>query len=448
MVSTPLIYRAAARAVSGLAPALALLGPKLAAGHRGRHGAAQRLSAWGSRSRDPARPLVWLHASSVGEGLQAESVLHQLRPRCPTAQYVYTHFSPSAVPLASRLPVDVADYLPYDLPGPVESLLGSLAPDLLVFSKLDLWPELAVRAAARGARVTVVAATVSPGSGRLRWPARAVLRAGYGAVAAAAAVSGEDAERLARLGVSPERIRVFGDPRYDSVVERIAGVGEDEPLLRFGRGAPTLVAGSTWPEDEAVLLGAFARVRATHPHARLVLVPHEPTERHLAGAERTAARPGMALPSPRRLSQAQEPVPLLLVDRVGVLARLYGAGTMAYVGGGFGGAGLHSVLEPAAWGLPVCFGPRWQESRDAAALLQAGAARALTGRGKAAVEELAGIWTGWIEREDEREAVGSRAKILVERGRGASARTAELLAELISSPRPRTSPSGAPRGQA
>jgi 3-deoxy-D-manno-octulosonic-acid transferase len=441
MASTPAIYRAAARAASGLAPVLALMSPKLAAGHRGRHGAAERLSAWGSRSRDAARPLVWFHAASVGEGLQAESVLRQLRHLCPTAQYVYTYFSPSAVSLAHRLPVDVADYLPYDLPGPVETLLGSLAPDLLVFAKLDLWPELAVRAAARGATVTVVAATVSPGSGRLRWPARALLRAGYEAVGAAAAVSGEDAERLSRLGVSPERIRVFGDPRYDSVVERIAGVGEDESLLRFGRGAPTLVAGSTWPEDEAVLLGAFARVRATHPSARLVLVPHEPTERHLMGAERTAARLGV--PPPRRMSQAQEPVPVLLVDRVGVLARLYGAGTMAYVGGGFGGAGLHSVLEPAAWGMPVCFGPRWMESRDAAALLQAGAARALARRGDAAVGELAAIWVEWIEREDTREAAGNRAKTLVEHGRGASARSAELLEELISSRRPRTSPSEA-----
>jgi 3-deoxy-D-manno-octulosonic-acid transferase len=441
MASTPAIYRATARVASGLAPALSLLSPKFAAGHRGRHGAAERLSAWASRSRDPARPLVWFHASSVGEGLQGESVLHELRRRCPAAQYVYTHFSPSAASLARRLPVDVADYLPYDLPRPVETLLHSLAPDLLVFSKLDLWPELAVRAAVRGTLVAMVAATVSPGSGRLRWPARALLRAGYEAVGAAAAVSNEDAERLARLGVSPERIQVLGDPRYDSVVDRIAGVSAEEPLLRFGRGAPTLVAGSTWPEDESVLLGAFARVRAKHPAARLVLVPHEPTERHLLGTERTAARLG--LPAPLRMSGARDPVPLLLVDRVGALARLYGAGTMAYVGGGFGRAGLHSVLEPAAWGLPVSFGPRWRESRDAATLLQGGASRALTGRGDLAVEELVGIWCGWIEREDERETAGERARKLVERGRGASARSAELLAGLISSPRPRTSPSGA-----
>jgi 3-deoxy-D-manno-octulosonic-acid transferase len=116
---------------------------------------------------------------------------------------------------------------------------------------------------------------------------------------------------------------------------------------------------------------------------------------------------------------------------------------MAYVGGGFGRAGLHSVLEPAAWGLPVTFGPRWGESRDAAALLQAGGARALTPHEETGVEELAGIWNGWIERESERRAAGERARRLVEGGRGASARSAELLAGLISLSRPRTSPTGA-----
>lgn len=441
MGATPPVYRAAVRLASGLAPALALLSPKLAAGHRGRHGSGERLAAWGSRHRDLGRPLIWLHASSVGEGLQAESVLLELRRRRPGAQYVYTHFSPSAESLAGRLPVDAADYLPYDLPRPLEGLLQALAPDLLVFAKLDLWPELAVRAAAHGTRVAMVAATVSPGSGRLRWPVRSLLRPGYAAVCAAAAVADGDAERLARLGVSPDRIRVLGDPRYDSVVDRIAEIAPDEPLLGFGRGAPTLVAGSTWPGDEAVLLRSFARVLPSHPAARLILVPHEPTEPHLLEAERAAA--GLGLPAPVRLSRARQAVPLLLVDRVGVLAALYGAGTMAYVGGGFGRAGLHSVLEPAAWGLPVAFGPHWRESRDAADLLEVRGGRALTAPGAAAVGEMVGIWCEWIEREEERRAAGGRSRALVERGRGAAARSAELLAELTSSPPPRTSPSGA-----
>ena len=126
--------------------------------------------------------------------------------------------------LAARLTVDVADYLPYDLPEHVDRLLGALQPDLLVFAKLDLWPELATRASTTGTEVAIVAATVSPGSGRLRWPARRLLAPGYKAVRAAAAVSAEDATRLVRLGVPAERIRVLGDPRFDSVLERVGVV--------------------------------------------------------------------------------------------------------------------------------------------------------------------------------------------------------------------------------
>ncbi len=397
-----------------------------------------RLTAWAERSRDHTRPLVWLHAASVGEGLQAESVLLQLRRLLPEAQYVYTHYSPSAAAFARRLAVDAADYLPYDLSAPAERLLRALAPTLIVFSKVDLWPELSTRASARGVAVAMVAATVSPGSGRLRWLTRGLLRRGYRAVAMAGAVSSEDATRLATLGVAPHRIQVLGDPRYDSVVERISGVDRNDPLLRLGHGAPTLVAGSTWPGAEAVLLDAFARLRAVRPDARLVLVPHEPTPAHLTGVERAARAAG--LPDPVRLSASGGPTPLLLVDRVGVLAALYGAGGVGYVGGGFGRAGLHSVLEPAAWGVPVIFGPRWGESRDAALLLEAGGAEALTRNGAPAGEELCRIWLGWMEREERRATQGERARQVVEGGRGASRRSAEMLDALISSRPPRTSP--------
>jgi 3-deoxy-D-manno-octulosonic-acid transferase len=438
MPSTPVLYRVAARLGSALAPALSPLSAKLAAGHRGRRGAVRRLAAWAARSRDHSRPLVWLHASSVGEGLQAESVLLELRQSHSGAQYVYTHYSPSAEALAHRLPVDAADYLPYDLPAAADQLLDALAPTLIVFSKLDLWPELATRAANRGVSVAMVAATVSPGSGRLRWPARVLSREGYRAVALAAAVSDDDAGRLARLGVGADRIRVLGDPRFDSVVQRISGIDRDDPRLRLGRGAPTMVAGSTWPGDEAVLLDAFGRLHDRRADARLILAPHEPTPRHLAAVE--AAARGAGVPAPVRLSVATGPAPLVLVDRVGALATLYGAGTVAYVGGGFGRAGLHSVLEPAAWGVPVAFGPRWRQSRDAALLLEAGAAEALTSSGSAGGEQLYRIWLRWIEDEGRRATQGERARSVVERGRGASRRCAEMLGAAISSRPLRTSP--------
>jgi 3-deoxy-D-manno-octulosonic-acid transferase len=379
----------------------------------------------------------------VGEGLQAESVLRHLRRLCPDCQIVYTHFSPSAEAFAAGLPVDAADYLPYDLPDSVDRLLTSLQPDLLVFSKLDVWPELSTRASTTGTEVAIVAATVSLGSGRLRWPARTLLRPGYRVAAAAAAISSEDAVRLARLGVAPERIQVLGDPRFDSVMEKVRAVKPEEPLLRFGRGAPTMVAGSTWPEDESVLLAAFAAVRRRHPQAQLILVPHEPTEACIEAVERRAAVAG--LPRGVRLSVADEPTPLLVVDRIGALAALYGAGTMAYVGGGFGRAGLHSVLEPAAWGLPVAFGPRWRNSRDAALLLENAGGTSLPRSG--AAEALEQQWNTWIVDDAGRGAQGNLAREVVERGLGASERSAEMLVGLISSRHLRRSPTGAQSGR-
>jgi 3-deoxy-D-manno-octulosonic-acid transferase len=386
--------------------------------------------------------LVWFHASSVGEGLQAESVLTQLRGLRPHAQWVYTHFSPSAESFARRLPVDAADYLPYDTRRASELLLDALAPDLLVFSKLDLWPELATQAAARGVAVAIIAATVSRGSGRLRWPARSLLHPGYAVVSAAAAISSEDGERLALLGVAQDRIRVTGDPRFDSVMQRVRQVQPDDPLLRWGEGAPTLVAGSTWPEDEAVILEAFAHLQRQRFAPRLVLVPHEPTAAHLVAVERAAVRAGLMRPV--RLSHAGAGAPLVLVDRVGVLATLYGAGSMAYVGGGFGRAGLHSVLEPAAWGVPVVFGPRWHDSRDAELLLQAGAAEALRERDpRKAAESLARLWQGWLVSDAQRSIQGRRARHVVESGLGAAQRSAELLDRLISSRHLQRSPTSA-----
>lgn len=438
MPSTSLAYRTALRVAVGLAPAAGLLSTRLRHGLKARKHAGGRLLAWARSHRDVGRPLAWFHAASAGEGLQAEAVMTQFRRRCRECQIVYTHFSPSAEGLAARIHADVTDYLPYDIPADVDRLLDALSPDLLVFAKLDLWPELSTRASNRGAQVAMVAATVSPGSSRLGWPARTILRPGYSVVAAAAAVSPEDGARLVRLGVEPRRIQVLGDPRFDSVVEKVAGISAQDPLLRFGRGAPTLVAGSTWPEDETVLLRAYAGIRTVYPHARLILVPHEPREHHLSRLEQVAS--GAHLPRPVRLSAAADATALLVVDRVGVLAGLYGTGTMAYVGGGFGRAGLHSVLEPAAWSLPVTFGPHWTNSRDAALLLEGGGGTALPVGTIPAAAALEKLWNNWIRDDRSRMEQGRKAREVVERGRGASGSSAEMLLQLISSRFPRMSP--------
>jgi 3-deoxy-D-manno-octulosonic-acid transferase len=441
MPSTSPVYRAALALGTYLAPVIGRLRPRVSRAVQSRRGAGDRLVTWARDNRDFNRPLAWFHAASVGEGLQAQSVMASLRQLRPDTQLVYTHFSPSAEDFARGIHADATDYLPYDLPDEVNRMLRALQPDLLVFAKLDVWPELSTRAAARGTQVALVAATVSSGSGRLRWPARRLLEPGYQVITTAAAISPDDGQRLQRLGVSGSRIRVVGDPRFDSVLDRVSQVAPGDPLLRIGAGAPTMVAGSTWPADEAVVLEAFHGVLQSHPTARLVLVPHEPTPNHLAGLEQRAQH--HRVPAPVRLSRAETPAAFLLVDRVGVLATLYGAGGMAFVGGGFGRAGLHSVLEPAAWGIPVAFGPHWKHSRDAGLLLDARAAVALP-HGAAAAQKLQQQWERWIVNEEERSFQGRQGRGVVQGGRGASERSAAMLAELISGRHPRRSPPAEP----
>jgi 3-deoxy-D-manno-octulosonic-acid transferase len=155
---------------------------------------------------------------------------------------------------------------------------------------------------------------------------------------------------------------------------RAAAVDRDSDLLRPIRAAAplVLVAGSTWPADEERLIPAIAALPRTG--WRLVLTPHEPTDEHLRSSEALVAAHGLRA---RRLSALGGSPPeeeVILVDRVGVLGDLYAVADLAYVGGGWGSAGLHSVLEPAAYGLPVLFGPRHRNAREAAELIDRGAA--------------------------------------------------------------------------
>jgi 3-deoxy-D-manno-octulosonic-acid transferase len=432
MKRPPFLYRLSVHLAARTARLAARFDKKLARGLDARRGLAARLAAWAQGHRDPRRPLVWMHAPSVGEGLQAKPVLETLRAEQPEWQLAFTFFSPSAERLARNLPVDVADYLPLDRSGDVELALAALQPAALVFSKLDVWPELTLAAARRGVKLGLISATVSPESSRLRWPTRQWAHAAYRALDRVGTISDDDGRRLELLGARPETIAVTGDTRYDSVAERAERLDRArEPLARLAAapaGTFTIVAGSTWPADEAVLLPAFADLLVQLPAARLLLAPHEPHPDHLAGiAERLHA---LKLPRPVRLSQLEhaKPAPVIVVDRVGILADLYALADVAFVGGGFHRAGLHSVLEPAVFGVPIAVGPHWRMSRDAGLLLERGGAVALP---QDARHPLHSQWLVWHHDPAARRKAGAAAKQVVAEGRGASERTTALVRDLV-----------------
>ena len=419
------LYAAAAQAAR-LAAALAPAGEsKLARTFAARRGIRDRYAAWADAHRDTTRALLWMHAPSVGEGLQARPVLERLRRSHPELQLAYTFYSPSAERFAHGLDVDFRDYLPFDTTGDARAALDALSPRALVFSKLDVWPGLTREASLRGVKLGLISATLARDSSRGRGLSAAVLHDAYAALDAVGAIDQEDAARLVHLGVREHVVRVTGDTRFDQVWERAQRVARGGPLLApLVSDRPTLVAGSTWPADEAHLLPAVQAYLADGAGLRLIIAPHEPTPEHLAPIERWAV--DARIPLARLGTPEAAAATVVLVDRVGVLGDLYALADAAFVGGAFHAAGLHSVLEPAAFGAPVLFGPRHTGTRDARLLLAAGGAVAVTGR-----PELLSALRRWFDAPEARVAAGQAARSVVERELGAADRSTELVERLF-----------------
>lgn len=429
---------------------------------RGRQRSWLRMSEWAWLHRADDRPLIWIHAPSVGEGLMAQAVIAELRARRPRAQIVFTHFSPSAERMVSEVGADVWGYVPWDTRGPVHGVLGALRPSAIAFVRTEVWPVLSREAVEAGVPLLLVNAVLSEGSGRLTPTGRWFMEPTYKRLAAVGAVSQAHAERFQRLGVPADRIRVTGDARFDQVWDRV-----EERGLYALRGAPdaaervpeqlrpvwrllddpaafTIVAGSTWPEDEQVLLSPFAVLQRGRP-IRLIIAPHDPTPGHLDALERRLdelslrhSRLGALLTAgvgrtmdmtatPPRRGALRGPVPeVLVVDRMGILADLYGLADAAFVGGGFGQSGLHSVVEPAALGIPVLYGPTHGNAREAAVLVDSG--------GGFVVRSMADIEArlrSFVDDPAAAAAAGALAREFVRAEKGSAERNAALVLEIL-----------------
>jgi 3-deoxy-D-manno-octulosonic-acid transferase len=393
---------------------------------RSRRFVGRRFATWSELLRDSDRPVIWLHAASVGEGLQALPLIGLLRNRRSDVQIIYTHYSPSAESFAARVGADYSDYLPFDTRSEMDAALDAIGPAVIAFSKADVWPILAERAASRGVKLALLSATMPESSRRRSMFARLALSDAYGLMDAVGAVDEADADRLVEAGAHPNRVTVTGDTRYDQVWTRSRSA-PGEIVTRLSSASPrvpTLVAGSTWPSDEEHLLPAWSAVVAQRPGARLIIAPHELKPDHLEAIETWARAIGLTLARISDAAAAESSV--ILVDQYGLLGDLYALGDFAYVGGGFQSAGLHSLLEPAAFGVPVIIGPKHTDNRDARALEHARAAfRRSNSR------EISAWLIEMIDSPETRKQAGNAAREVVRSGLGAAERSYSIIESLL-----------------
>jgi 3-deoxy-D-manno-octulosonic-acid transferase len=316
-------------------------------------------------------------------------------------------------------------YAPYDLPGCIRRCLARLRPRLLILIETELWPNMLHEAGRAGLPVLIASARISERSSRIYRRLPSLMRGALERNVWVGAQTAADLARFAAMGVMPQRLTVVGNIKFDRILP--ADIHERGAQWRayYAAGRPVWVAGSTHPDEEAIVLEAHRQLRAGHPRALLILAPRHPA-RFTATAAAIAAK-GFQY-SRRSGAGSQGPPDVLLLDSIGELLEFYAAADVAFVGGSLVPVGGHNLLEPAALGVPVVSGPEQFNSPDVArALAEQGALITVHD-----ANELAAALASLIGDPDRRARKGDAARLAMDSHRGALAKLLRLTQALLS----------------
>ncbi len=315
--------------------------------------------------------VLWFHCSSLGEFEQGRPLIEKVRALYPTKKLLLTFFSPSGYTLRKDYPlVDYVCYLPQDTPQAVEAFLAEVQPEMVIFVKYDYWYILLQALLRRQIPVYFVSAVIKKGHYLTRWYAasfRKILRQ----VTHFYVQDKFSKAQFEQMGIT--QVTVAGDTRVDRVVT-LAQNAKKYPAIQDWVGQqPVFICGSTWPADEAIIVPFFETI--IRSGWKIIIAPHEVNPKNIRRLAKKLPK-NQAFFSALNLDEPSDSrlqgVDVLIVDTVGHLNALYQFGQIAYVGGGFETSGLHNTLEPAAFGLPLIYGPNFSKFMEAVAFAKNG----------------------------------------------------------------------------
>lgn len=382
----------------------ALFQPKLRAFLKGRREVWTYLQAF----RDKNRPLIWMHAASLGEFEQGLPVLQGLQKTYPDYQFLVTFFSPSGYEIKKdKIPGAGVAYLPLDKRAAARRFLKQAAPSLALFIKYEVWPNFYRELERAGIPNLMISALFKPGQAYFKWYG-GFMKKTLSRVRHFYLQDDASARLLDSIGMHNHEI--CGDTRFDRVREILSQDNSLSFMERFTGGRTCLVAGSTWPEDEKVLLPWIRRL--DFEEYCVVLAPHTI---HPAASRRLLEALGeKAVRYSEGSSAINSQAGVLILDTIGLLTRVYSYAALAYVGGGFA-TGLHNTLEPAVFGIPVIIGPHYQGFREAEDLVRHG--------GLLPVDSAASfdaVATGLLTKPEKRSLLGQANAHHIKQSAGAS----------------------------
>ncbi len=378
-----------------------------------------------SRELKDDRPRVWFHCASMGE-YEALVPLLEVIKQADSCQVILTFFSTSGLNNFRDFHlVDLVAFAPLDFRKDVRRFIDLIHPDIFVVTKHDIWPNTVWETSRKGITSLLINGNFHPGTMRLKPLFRNFFHNVFSHFDTILPVNSAAADKFHQLLPAHQGIVEPGETRYDRVLQRlqISREQQDNIPATFCEGNFVFIAGSTWPPGQERLLTAFNEIFKQYPRFRLIIVPHEPLPAAITQLETVLARLKLATLRYSNLNEntTAGEVRVIIVDKVGLLAGLYRYADAAYVGGGFT-TGVHSVIEPAAFSIPVMFGPRNGVSAEAAQLLVDGGGFMV--RTAAEIESLV---SDWLSEPHKCKQAGEAALAVVKRNSGTTGRIHELL---------------------
>ena len=351
---------------------------------------------------------IWFHSASLGEYEQGLPVIEKIKIQYPNHKIVLTFFSPSGYEVRKNNPVaDVTIYLPLDTKSNAKQFLDLVHPDLVFFIKYEYWPNYLNELKNRSITTYLISGIFRENQMFFKW---------YGGFYRKALDTFEhffvqnvkSKELLLTLGKT--NVTVSGDTRFD----RVAAILEKDNTLdfisEFKNDTLTIVVGSSWPKDENVLVNF---INATANKVKFIIAPHNIKAEQITQLKNSISKKTVLF-SQKEAKDLSE-FDVFIIDTIGILTKIYSYADIAYVGGGFGNPGVHNILEPATFGVPIVIGPNFSHFAEAKALVANGGCISIANQ-----NQLYEAFENLIRNEDIRHEKGNICSTFVQMNKNAT----------------------------
>ncbi|MFZ4678711.1 MAG: 3-deoxy-D-manno-octulosonic acid transferase [Flavobacterium sp.] len=351
---------------------------------------------------------IWFHAASLGEFEQGLPVMEKIKKEFPNHKIVVTFFSPSGYEVRKNNSIaDVCVYLPLDTKSNAQKFLKLVHPDLVFFIKYEYWPNYLNELKKLNIKTYLISGIFRENQAFFQW---------YGGFYRNALKAFDhffvqnESSKLLLQKLGYKNVKISGDTRFDRVVSILERDNSLDFIKQFKNNTITIVIGSSWPKDESLLVNY---INQTNVKVKFIIAPHNIKVEQIQELKNSITKKTILFSEKENTDLSSYDV--LIVDTIGILTKIYSYADIAYVGGGFGNPGVHNILEPATFGIPIIVGPNYSHFAEAVALVHQEGCISIANQ-----NELNDTFSNLISNEDIRLEKGHICSTYVQMNKGAT----------------------------